>query len=655
VCGIAGWVSTRPEAFGDDAPARLAGMCAAIRHRGPDDDGTYLEAPGPRPGGAALGFRRLSIVDLSGGHQPMANEDGQVWTVFNGEIYNHAELRRDLADAGHRFATDHSDTEVLVHGWEQWGVGLLPRLSGMFDFAVWDAAKRSLLLARDRHGKKPLFVGVLDDGATLVFGSELVALLAHPAVPRRLDPRGLEGLLLLDYAASPRTLLADVVALEPGSYLLWQARDDGSARLEVARWHVPEPIDPVLAELDDAGAVAELDRRLRRAVERRLMADVPLGVFLSGGIDSSLVAAYARELRPDLATFAIGFEEASFDESPHARAVARHLGTRHHEHILSADECLRALPGLLGQMDQPLADASILPTWFLCGFARPHVTVALGGDGGDEWWLGYPTFVAHRLAALVDALGGRKLQPLLQAAVDRLPVRHGYMSLDFKAKRFVTGLGCDVGLRHFAWIGGLPASQVQRLLSAEARTGLAQTGPLDRLLPRPRAAAQVAASWAELRAETDDDFSALAALYARFYLADDVLQKVDRASMLHGLEVRAPLLDHEVVALARALPTRHKLRRTQTKRLLRQLARQRLPAAIVDRPKQGFAMPLGGWLRGPLRGWLTDMLAPARLGPWLEPNEVNRLVREHLDGHADHRKPLWALLSFASWQARVWP
>lgn len=655
MCGIVGWVSTRPDHFGPGAPAVLAAMQLAIAHRGPDDSGQHFDPPGPQPGGAALGFRRLSIVDLGGGHQPMASEDGQVWVVFNGEIYNHMALRRELQAAGHIFATDHCDTEVLVHGWEQWGTALLPKLSGMFDFAVWDGHRRQLLLARDRHGKKPLFVGVLDQGETLVFGTELSAVTAHPAVPRRLDPHGLQSLLLFDYVVSPRTMLQDVAALEPGTCWLWQAREDGTARIEIAHWHTLAPVDPDLAKLTEDQALAELDVRLHRAVERRLMADVPLGVFLSGGIDSSLVAAYASRLRPDLQTFSIGFADKSYDESSQARAVARHLGTRHHEKTFDPQACLDALPNLLASLDQPLADGSILPTWFLCGFARPDVTVALGGDGGDEWWLGYPTFYAHRVAQWADAAGLGRVQPYLQRALGHLPVSHGNLSLDFQLKRFVAGLGYSGGMRHVAWIGGLEPRQHARVLHPDLLASLDQPGPLDRLLPRPNAATAISQVWDQGKALSRDDADALAWLYARFYLADGVLQKVDRASMQHGMEVRAPLLDNEVVDLARSLPTSMKLRGRTTKVLLRRLAARQLPAAIVKRPKKGFGVPLAAWLRGPLKGWMLDVLAPEKLNqtPWLHAPGVTAMLREHLDGRADHRKTLWALLCFATWQERV--
>ncbi len=658
MCGIAGWVSTLPTRFAD-ADRTLTRMRDRLTHRGPDDAGNFLDLPEnlAKIGGAALGFRRLSIIDLAGGHQPMTNEDGTVWIVFNGEIYNHMELRQELLAAGHVFA-NHSDTEVLLHGWEQWQEALLPRLNGMFDLGVWDQNRRELLLARDRHGKKPLFVGVLDGGRTLVFGSELSAVAAHPAVQPEVDIHGLASLFTFDYVASPRSLLRHVHTLEPGQFWRWQVPTHGAPTLQVDTYAGPTRPDERLAHLTDPELLHELDQRLHAAVDRRLMADVPLGIFLSGGIDSSLVAAYAARLRKpvDLDTFSIGFADKRFDESSHARTVAQFLGTRHHERILTPEAALAALPGLLSRMDQPLADPSILPTWFLAQFARERVTVALGGDGGDEWFLGYPTFFAHDVGRLCDLLGITKVQPVLQAVAQRLPTSHGYMSLDFQIKRFIGGLGHEGGMRHITWIGGVATQALPQLLAPDALRALEQ--------PRPSAMAghhdaqladQVQDVWRQWRRAGRDDMDALAGLYARFYLGDGVLQKVDRASMLNSLEVRAPLLDPAVVELARALPTRLKLRGRETKRILRILAEKQLPAEIVRRPKRGFAVPIGQWLRGPLRGFLTDALAPARLErlPYLNAVGVQQLVREHLDGRADHRKPLWALLCLTNWTDRL--
>jgi len=649
MCGIAGWFSTRPQRFGADSRATLQTLCDRLTHRGPDDAGDHIEIPEvlERQGGIALGFRRLSILDLAGGHQPMASPDGKVWVIFNGEIYNHLDLRRELERAGYAFAS-RSDTEVLVHGWRHWGLGLFPKLSGMFGLGIWDAQQRSLVLARDPMGKKPVFAALADQGQTLVFGSELSALLAHPAIDRQIDVSGLQSLILMDYVASPHSIIAGVATLQPGC--LWHVTPDAQGTLQVERrcYAPPSPPDPELARLSEGEALRELDQRISRAVERRLMADVPVGIFLSGGIDSSLVAHYAARHRAarELDTFSIGFEDKSFDESAHARAVASHLGTRHHERTFDPKACLDLAPQLLASIDQPLADASILPTWFLCGFAREQVTVALGGDGGDEWFLGYPTFYADPVARLADRMGLQHIQPLLQSIIQNLPVSHGNLSLDFQLKRFVAGLGYQGGLRHVAWIGGLEPRQHHRVLDGDALRALeAQSATIQ---------TEIAQTWEKWQSVARDDADALAGLYARFYLGDGVLQKVDRASMLHSLEVRAPLLDREVVELARALPMRFKLRGRTTKWLLRKLAENKLPRDIVKRPKKGFGVPIAAWLRGPLKPWMTDVLAPDRLRkvPFLNVDGVQGLVREHLDGRADHRKVLWALLCYCVWQAK---
>ncbi|MSP90856.1 MAG: asparagine synthase (glutamine-hydrolyzing) [Myxococcales bacterium] len=658
MCGIAGLVSTLPSRLGPGAEPVLLAMREALRHRGPDDAGLWQDAPADvaERGGCALAFRRLSIIDVEGGHQPLSNEDGSIQIVFNGEVYDHAALAAELRGLGHTFAT-RTDTEVLVHGWEQWGVGLFERLNGFFDFALWDGRTRQLLLARDRYGKKPLFVGRADGGRTLVFGSELTAVLAHPAIERSVDPVGLQSLFVCDYVASPRSIVRDVLTLEPGTFWLCSVRGS-SWDVAVHTWAAPQPPAATLAALSEAAAVDELDARVRAAVERRLVSDVPLGVFLSGGIDSAVVAAYAAELRgpAGIDTFSIGFEDGDFDEAPHARTVAAHLGTRHHERRLAPAASLDLAPSLLARLDQPLADPSILPTTLLCQFAREHVTVALGGDGGDEWFLGYPTYFAHAAGRAVDHLLPTAAQPWLQRAIDRLPTRHGYLALDFKLKRFAAGLGYAGGLRHIAWIGGLEPRRLDMVLH---RSVLAE-------LARPTAApwapvgdgdtlARLERTWQAVRAIGRDDLDALGDFYGRYYLGDGVLQKVDRASMLNSLEVRAPLLDPQVVALARALPSGSRLRGIQTKRILRKLAARLVPAAIARRPKQGFGPPLAHWLRGPLRPWLEDVLAPARLRrlPWLHADGVRRLVDEHVTLRADHRKPLWALLSFVTWHDRM--
>lgn len=646
MCGIAGFVTVRPDRAGPTWQPVLTAMQDAIAHRGPDDHGQYWDSPLPaqigQKGACALGFRRLSIVDLAGGHQPMGNEDGSVHVVFNGEIYNHAELRRELLTLGHTFAT-HSDTEVLVHGWEAWGEALLPRCNGMFDLAIWDGRQRTLLLARDRYGKKPLFVGVADGGDTLVFGSELSAVRRHPAVSQQVSAQGLLSLFALDYLATPWSVLQDVHTLQPGELWRWQVQPDSPPQLTRRRWHIHGRVDAALAGLTDAQALDALERTLDAAVARRLMADVPLGVFLSGGIDSSVVTALAARHRPAhaLDTFSIAFDDPSFDESAHADVVARHLGTRHHVQLVDAAGCLALVPELLCKLDQPLADASLIPTYALARFARQTVTVALGGDGGDEAWLGYPTFAAEQVARLAVLAGGRRWSPRLLHLLERLPVSESNWGLDQQLRRFVSGLTEPTERRHFAWIGGLPLGPAAHLLHPDVRRMLLVA---DR--DRQGIDTLLADAWAEALALAPDTQTALGHLYGRFYLGDGVLQKVDRATMLVGLEARAPLLDPAVMELAASLPVRMKVRGRSNKWLLRRLAGRLLPDSIVARKKKGFGVPLSAWLRGPLRAYLTDQLAAPRLAQTglLDVPTCQRVVEEHLQRKADHRKTLWALL-----------
>ncbi len=656
MCGIAGWFSTRPDRFDEQAAAHLDAMRAALVHRGPDDHGDHFERPRAQGDvGCALGFQRLSIVDLEGGHQPMTNPDESVWVVFNGEIYNHTELRAELEAAGDRFRT-RADTEVLVHGYARWGDHLIERLNGMFDLAIWRRDDRSLLLARDRMGQKPLYVAVADDGRSVLFGSELSALLAHPACGRDIDPASLRAMLLLDYVPSPRTILRGVYKLAPGESWQLKADDAGQIRIERSRYWRPLSPPPEPWTSSTAETLAELDRRIDRAVERRLMSDVPLGVFLSGGIDSSLIVAYAARHRDpaSLDTFAIGFEDPSFDESAHARLVARHLGTRHHERTFDPAACLEVLPQLLDSLAEPLADPSILPTWFLSGFAREQVTVALGGDGGDELFLGYPTFEAHRYGRLFDRMGLAATLPALGWLAERLPVSERNWSFDYKLRRMIAGLALPPAVRHFVWIGSLEPAAHAGVLRREALEAPA-TNPDAAFADLCDVETWLGAQWSDLDSRARDDGDVLSWLYARTYLADGVLQKVDRASMLHSLEARAPLLDPEVVDLARRLPTAMKLRGRQTKWLLRELGRDLLPPSILARPKKGFGVPLAAWLRGPLRGWMIDLIGAEALAddPLLDPAGVGALIDAHLAGTADHRKVLWVLCCFAAWRRRL--
>ncbi|TME68828.1 MAG: asparagine synthase (glutamine-hydrolyzing), partial [Chloroflexi bacterium] len=437
ICGVAG---------GDPAQSLdlVLRMCGAMAHRGPDDAGTVQHD------GVVLGMRRLSIIDLAGGHQPMANEDSTVWVVQNGEIYNHRELREQLAAAGHRFATQ-SDTEVLVHGYEEWGESVVERLNGQFAFCLHDRRSRLLLLARDRMGIKPLHYAV--DGPRLVFASELKALLRDPALRRGIDPVALDQYLAYEFVPSPRSIVRGISKLRPGHTLTWSL-GSGDGRAVVRRYWAPVlNVDGAAPARSVDAACEELRSVLRESVRKELISDVPLGVFLSGGIDSSAVAAMMTELGGDVKTFSVGFAERSFDEAPYAREVAAHLGTDHHALTLEPSMLLGLIPRLPVLLDEPLGDASIIPTYLLSTFTREHVKVALGGDGGDELFAGYPTLQAHRLASLYMRAPGVLRRGLVEPMVRRLPVSRANLSFDFRAKRFVSGASAPVAERHQRWMG----------------------------------------------------------------------------------------------------------------------------------------------------------------------------------------------------------
>jgi len=621
MCGIAGFVNRAGEAAD---PAVLARMTATIAHRGPDGEGNLCIGP------AALGHRRLSIIDVDGGAQPMSNEDGSIWITFNGEIYNDPALRARLLARGHTFRNA-SDTEGIVHLYEDEGPDFARHLNGMFALAIWDEARQRLILARDRMGQKPLFHAETARG-TLVFGSEPKALLAHPEVSRALDPAGLARYLFYEYVPGPDSIWSGIKKLPPGHVLI----REGGVTTVSRFWVSPAPAaDPEPFE----AASSRFWGDFRDGVGRHRRSDVPLGVFLSGGIDSSCVAAALAELEPasGIRTFSIGFDDPSFDESAHARAVARHLGTDHRERTFSAASVMELLPEVAGWLDEPFGDASILPTHLLSRFAREEVTVALGGDGADELLAGYPTFAAERASSFFRRLPG-PARALAGAAVGRLPVDHGNISLDFKLKQFLRGASEPTPLAHQRWLGSFSGPEIARLLvdPGESDVEAEHLARAGRLAPGL------------------DPLTRSLRLYQDTYLPDDILTKVDRASMACGLEVRAPFLDADLVDSIARLPASYKYGRGQTKRLLKRAAVGKLPAGILDRPKKGFGIPVARWLRGPLGPMMDSLLAPDRLKRQglFRPDEVARRVGEHRAGVRDHRKPLWTLLMFQLWLDR---
>jgi asparagine synthase (glutamine-hydrolysing) len=621
ICGVAGGSS--------DSRELVQRMCSALVHRGPDDEGqVHLD-------GVTLGMRRLSIIDVEGGHQPIHNEDSTVWVIQNGEIYNHAELREQLIAAGHSFYT-RSDSEVLVHGYEQWGEGMVGRLNGMFAFALLDRSRGLLLLARDRMGIKPLHYAI--DGRRLVFASELKALLCDAALRRGIDPVALDSYLALEFVPSPASIVRGIQKLPPAHTLTWSVAESTHRLL---RYWAPD-----LAAGEGAVRRRSLDEQceelravLLESVRKELISDVPLGVFLSGGIDSSAVTAMMCQLGSDVKSFSVGFAERSFDEASYAREVARHLGTEHRELILEPDMLLGLIPQLPTLLDEPLGDASIIPTYLLSEFTRRQVKVALGGDGGDELFAGYPTMQAHRLAGYYGRAPRWLRERLVEPVISRLPVSRDNLSFDFRAKRFVRGALYPVAERHLRWMGSFAAEERTALLSSQVRDELATKGRND-----PAAAVLDGAG---LR----DPLNQVLLMDMRMYLENDILVKLDRASMMASLEGRVPLLNNDFVEYATGLPLDLKLRGLRSKFLLKRALRGLLPDSILNRPKKGFGIPVAHWFRGPLKEQMLSVLSPERIARegFFDPASVGALIRDHLEGRRDNRKQLWTLFAFEMW------
>ncbi len=619
MCGITGFV-------GEGSRENLEAMTRTLIHRGPDDAGYFFE-----PGRVGFGFRRLAIIDLVAGRQPIVNEDGSVVVMLNGEIYNFQELRKDL-EARHTFRSS-GDTEVLAHLYEDAGEGMLEKLNGMFAFALWDARTQKLFLVRDRLGKKPLYWTQV--GKTLIFGSELKAILAHPLVEKELDREALIQYLAYEYVPSPRTIFKGISKLEPAHALVFLR---GQVRVW-QYWDFPVASGEQPREIGEAEALERLEEELDRSCRMRLVSDVPLGVFLSGGIDSSTVTYFAQKNSPrPLRSFSIGFPEPAFHEAHFAKRVAERLGTEHVEYTFTENDFLESVPEIFRKLDEPLADASIVPTYVLSRLTRSEVTVALGGDGGDELFFGYPTFTAYRLAGLYRRLPGALRSGLIEPAVRALRPSFGDLALDFRAKKFIQGTAETPWVQNQIWLGAFSPAELKNLLPDYG-------GSID--------AALVYAPTIRLheRVAFQPPLQALAYLYAKSYLVDQVLVKVDRASMMHGLEVRAPFLDFKLVEFVFRLPAMLKFRNFTTKYLLKRLMGPRLGPDIAYRKKKGFSVPVARWLRGPARALAVETLAPSRVREvgLFDAKWVERLLREHLEGREDHRKKLWTLMVFMWW------
>ena len=629
MCGIAGL--TAGESSEADREA-LRRMCETLGHRGPDDEGLDWE------GGLGLGMRRLSIIDPEGGRQPYFSEDRGIRVVFNGEIYNYRELRERLAERGHTFASD-ADGEVIAHLWEEHGEGFPERLNGMFAIALHDVRRGRLVLVRDRIGIKPLYYHESPSGG-LVFGSEVKAVLASGRVPRTLDGEALREFLAWEYVPAPRTLHAAVRKLGPGELLSHDlGRGTGHAR---SWWSLPpRPDRPAPADRDAEGWADEVDVRLGTAVRRQLVSDVPLGAFLSGGVDSSLVVAH---MGPGARTFSIGFEDPSYDERTWARRVARHLGVSHETETVRSDVA-GLLDPLLEYLDDPIADFSIFPTYLVSEVARREVKVALSGDGGDELFGGYETYVAERADRLWRRVPRFLRQGILGRAARALPPAAEKKGWRNMVRRFARGAAHDPALGHARW-RLFAGAELQRRLFTDgflAESGGAGPDVVERHVRR-------------LFGEAGDRPAVDRGLYVdmRSYLADNCLVKVDRMSMACSLEVRVPFLDQDVVELAFRVPPELKVRGRRTKPLLKRVAARHVPEECVYRPKEGFSIPIKHWLRSRLRERLEDRLDPAALAEEgiFRPDVVRRLVGEHMDGTENHSHVLWALLVYREWRGR---
>jgi asparagine synthase (glutamine-hydrolysing) len=615
MCGICGFAGA------GDADI-LASMNEAMIHRGPDAGGLWHDTQEA----VYLGHRRLSIIDLSGGAQPMWTADGALGIVFNGEIYNHLELREELIRAGHHFLTDHSDTEVLLHGYRQWGRELPSRLNGMWAFALCDRKSRELFLSRDRFGKKPLFYSL--QNRTFAFASELSALIRHPRIIAGIHEGSLKKYFAYGYIPAPSTLYQQIFKLPGGHNLLLKI---DAMTFQVSKYwdFVLEPFENVPANPEDTWG-EELRELLRKSVRRRLMSDVPLGVFLSGGVDSSAIMAFAAEATTQgrVKSFCIGFDDASFDETTYARLIAERYHAEHYEEILSMERARELLPEIIGKLDEPMGDSSLMPTYLLCKKTRKHVTVALAGDGGDELFAGYDPFRALNMAMWYDRLIPKPLHQAIRMAAAALPSTHRNMSLDFRLKRTLRGLSYPRRLWNAVWLGPLDPLDLEALFREPTDIEEVYSEAIEQ--------------WDACKQENLVDKTLQ--FYTKLYLQDDILVKADRASMMNSLEVRAPFLDIELVDFVRKIPHTYKYRNGQTKYILKRALETVLPREILYRAKKGFGVPIGRWFQ---EGSLS--LADHTVFPNLNASYIVKLSEDHRACRMDHRAFLWNIWLLNSW------
>ena len=620
MCGIAGIAAFNASAI--PAADELAAMCDTIVHRGPDEEGMEILD------GVALGMRRLSIIDISGGSQPIANEDGSVRVVFNGEIYNYRELRSDLVRCGHKFVTN-SDTEVIVHAYEEYGDTFFRRLNGMFAIALHDLRRKRLLLSRDHLGIKPLFYSASDD--CIVWGSEIKALLSTRRVPRQLDVNALGEFFAWEYIPGPATLFKDILKLEPGHMLVI---DLNQPRITPQLfWDIPADGESDAPNFEEWSE--QVDQKIAECVRRQLISDVPLGAFLSGGVDSSLVVAAMGQAQ----TFSIGFDDPSYNELAYSKEVAEHLSVSHTTKVIKP-QVAELFDHLMHFMDDPIGDFSIFPTYLVSKLARDHVTVSLSGDGGDELFGGYETYLANDKARTYGRLPEFIRKALIEAVLDKVKPRAEKKGLINKAKRFTEGVRQPAGLGHARWRIFLGEAMRASFFSPDVVAGMTR---------------QSGDHIESLYAKAKDLQPLNQSLYVdtRSYLVDNCLVKTDRMSMAVSLEARVPLLDTELVEMAFRVPDRYKIRRGETKAVLKNVAARKIPRRCVYRPKEGFSIPVKQWLGTQFRPLLDNATSKSRIeGDGIfEFPFVNRLKKEHLDGTANHSHILWSLIVFDRWKS----
>ncbi|PYU96293.1 MAG: asparagine synthase (glutamine-hydrolyzing) [Acidobacteria bacterium] len=621
MCGIAGVIyDDRSRAV---QPEELKRMSDTLTHRGPDDEGFFVDQ------NVGLAMRRLNVIDLVTGHQPISNEDGSVWIVFNGEIYNFPELRRELESKGHRFSTN-TDTETIVHAYEEYGEDCVKKLNGMFAFAIWDQRLRKLMLARDRLGVKPVYY-FLNERA-LVFGSEPKAVIEHPEVPAALDLEALDSFLTFEYVPAPLSIFQGVKKLPAGHVLVKQ-----NGKVSIRRyWEIPY----TERQTSEEDLCQELGELLQDSVSRRLLSDVPLGAFLSGGIDSStIVCLMAQAMNRPVKTFSIGFDDPSYNETQYARIVAQRFGTDHHELIIKPD-VVNLVQHLVGFLSEPLADVSVFPTYLVSQLARRNVTVVLSGDGGDELFAGYEWYVADKIARYYQKLPGalrRRWIPLLMNCIPPSSQKKGAVN---KLKRFVEGSALPASLRHFRWSTFMTEDKKSQLYSEELRGSAGGLDTCSRFVAYLDAVKEADPLW---RAQFAD---------IKTYLVDNILAKVDRMSMANSLEARTPFLDYRVVEFAAGVPSHLKLNGFQSKYLLKRCMAGKLPNEILHRKKEGFSIPIKNWLKKELRPLMEDVLSEQRIkreglfnAPYIE-----KLKADHLKGAANNSHQLWPLIVFECWR-----